>query len=150
MIQRERSECGILFCADYHSVKLCTYKVCPEGIQQRNMKNRDIYWRRYKIQETLCIGQLCLSPIQSRQLGTSHSSPNYHQLLHRIFLNFINGLKSIPFQRWFSFLEKPEVAGHQIWALGGAESPEWFDVSQKISRDMMHELALCHDEAANH
>ena len=30
--------------------------VCPEGIQPYNMKNRDIYWRRHMIQETLCIG----------------------------------------------------------------------------------------------
>ena len=33
----------------------------------------------------------------------------------------------------------------------GAESPGWFDVSQKTSaQDMMHELARCRDEAANH
>ena len=24
------------------------YEVCPEGIQPCNMKNRDVYWRRYK------------------------------------------------------------------------------------------------------
>ena len=29
------------------------------------MKNRDIYWKRYKIQETLYIGQWCLSPLRS-------------------------------------------------------------------------------------
>ena len=29
------------------------YKVCPESIQPHTMKNRDIYWRRYKVQETL-------------------------------------------------------------------------------------------------
>ena len=53
------------------------------------MKNRDIYWRRYKIQETLYIGQWWLSPLQSRHLGTSHSSPSCHQLPHCIFLNLI-------------------------------------------------------------
>ena len=36
------------------------YEVCPEGIQPRTMKNRDIYWRRYQIQETLYTGQ-CFS-----------------------------------------------------------------------------------------
>ena len=110
------------------------------------MKNRDIYCR-YKIQETLYIGQLCLSPLQSRHLGTSRSSPNHHQLPHRIFLNFINSLKSLPFQRWFEFWEKLEVTGHHIWA----ESPGWFDISQKKKKtsawDVMHEH--CHDEAAN-
>ena len=51
-----------------------THEVCPESIQPRTMKNRDIYWKRYKIQETLYTGQWCLSPLQSRNLGTSHSS----------------------------------------------------------------------------
>ena len=77
------------------------YEVCPEGIQLRNMKNGDIYWRRYKIQETLYTGQWCLSPLQCRHLGTSHSSPICHQLPQCIFLNLINSLKSLPFQRWF-------------------------------------------------
>ena len=86
-------------------------KVCPEGIQPCTMKNRDIYWRIHKIQETLYIGQwrLCLLP--SRHHGTSHSSPKCHQLPHGIFLNLISGPKSIPFQRWLQFWEKPEVVG---------------------------------------
>ena len=54
----------------------------------------------------------------------------------------------------FSLWEKPEVAGHQIWAVGGVgggESPGWFDVSSKnFAQDGMHEWAHCHDEAANH
>ena len=52
------------------------YVVCPEGIHPRTMKKRDIYWRRYKIQEILYIRQWCLSPLQSGHLGTPHSSPN--------------------------------------------------------------------------
>ena len=83
------------------------------------MKSRDIYWRRYQIQETLYIGQWHLSRLQSRHLGTSHSSPSCHQLPHLIFLNLIDGVKSLPFQRWFQFGEKPEVTGHQIWAVEG-------------------------------
>ena len=68
-------------------------------------------------------------PLQSRPLGTSHSSPNRHQLPCRIFLNLINDLKSLPFQRWFYFWEKPDRAPN----LGcrEAESPGWFAVSQK-------------------
>ena len=81
------------------------------------MKNRDIYWR-YKIQETLYIGQWHISPLQSRHLGTSHSSPSRHQLPYCVFLNLTDGLKSLPYQRWFKFREKPEDAGCQIWAVG--------------------------------
>ena len=77
------------------------YNFCPEVTQSCNMKNRDIYWRRYKIQETLYIGQWGLSPLQSRHIGTSHSSPKCHKLPHHIFLNLIDSLKSLPFQRWF-------------------------------------------------
>ena len=33
------------------------------------------------------------------KVGTSHSSPNCHQLPCYIFLNLINHLKSLPFQR---------------------------------------------------
>ena len=92
------------------------YEVCLEGIQPCNMKNRDICWGRYKIQETLCIGQWPLGP---QHLGTSHSSPNHHQMPHRIFLNLINSLRSLPFQRWLYFWEKLEVTGHQIWVVVG-------------------------------
>ena len=63
------------------------YKACPEGVQPRNMENRDIYWRRHKIQETLYILQWCLNSLQSRHLRTSHSSPNGHYLPSHIFLN---------------------------------------------------------------
>ena len=37
--------------------KTLLYEVCPESIQPYDMKNRDIYRRRYKVQETLYIGQ---------------------------------------------------------------------------------------------
>ena len=46
-------------------------------------------------------GQGLLSPLQSRHLGTSHSSPSHHQLPCCICLNLIDSLKSLPFQRWF-------------------------------------------------
>ena len=73
-----------------------------------------------KTQDTrnIVIGQWGLSPLQSKHLGTSHSSPNSHQLPCPILLNLINGLKSRLFQS-FSFWEKPEVTGHQVWAIGG-------------------------------
>ena len=90
---------------------LLTYEVCPESIQPCNMKNRDLYWRIYKVQETLYTGQWCLSPIQRRDIGTSHSSPTGHHLPHRIFLNLIDGLKSLPFERRFQVWGKPEAQG---------------------------------------
>ena len=103
-----------------------------------------------KTQETLYTGQGRLSPLPSKHLGTSHSSPNPHQLPCCIFLNLINGLPSLPFQRWFQFWEKQEVAGHWIW-LYGAESPGRCDVSPKNSSpNMMHEQMCCRDEAAKY
>ena len=89
------------------------------SIRLHAMKNRNIYWRRNKIQETLYIGHWCLSIFQSRHLGASHSSPNRHQLPWCILLNLIDGLKSLPFQRRFWFWKESEVSGYQIWAIGG-------------------------------
>ena len=73
---------------------------CPESLQHVLWKI-EIFIEEDTEQETLYIGPWCLSPFQSRHLGTSHSSPNCHQLSHCISLNLINGLKSVPFQRWF-------------------------------------------------
>ena len=66
---------------------LKVYDICPEGIQPCNMKNWDIYWRRYKIEETSYIGRH-LNPLQSGHLGTSHSCPNGHQLALLYFPEF--------------------------------------------------------------
>ena len=111
-----------------------TYEICLEGIQPCTMKNRDIYGRRYKIQETLYIGQWHLSLLQSRHLGTSHSSPNRHQLPRRTFLNLTDGLKSLSFQRWFWFWEKPAVTGHLIWAVEGLNHLDDLMFHQKTLR----------------
>ena len=48
---------------------------------------QDIYWRENKIQETLYTGQWHLSPHQSRQLGTSHSSPGVSSAVHKTLQN---------------------------------------------------------------
>ena len=79
------------------------YEVWPESIQPCNMKNRDIYWRRYKIKETLYIGQWHLSPLQSMHLGTSHSSPSCRQLPRCVFLNLTKVWNLFPFKGDFSF-----------------------------------------------
>ena len=113
------------------------------------MKNRDIYWRRYKIQETLHIRQWCLSPIQSRHLGTSQVSQSPS-----------SALSYFPESHWWSeisFLSKVisfgEARSLRVPNLGhtGAESRGWFDVSQKTSAwDVMHEQMCCHDKGAIH
>ena len=79
----------------------------------------DISWRKYKIQEALYIGQWCLSPLQSRHFGTSHSSPNHHQLTCCIFLNLTEGLKSLLFQRCFYFWKSQKLQGTKSVLQGG-------------------------------
>ena len=105
-----------------------------------------------KIQDTRNIytGQWYLSPPQCRHLGTSHGSPNTHQLPHHIFLNLINGLKSLPFQVIVVFGKARSCKAPNL-GCRGVESPGWFDVWPKNSaQDMMHERVRCRDEAANH
>ena len=47
----------IRYIQNYRTIYIYTYEVCPEGIQPYDMKNRDIYCRRYKRQETVYVGQ---------------------------------------------------------------------------------------------
>ena len=103
------------------------YEVCPEGAQPGNMKNRDIYWRRYQIQETLYIGQWHLSPLQSSTLGPhtvlpfAISSPIvFSWILSMVWNLFL-------FKGDFSFGKRQKLQGVKS-GLSGAESPGWFDV----------------------
>ena len=141
------------------------YKVCSESIQLCNMKETFIE-EDARFKKHCAWDNDASVPFKAGTLGPHTVLPvslllfktlckilwwNHHQLSLRIFLNCINGLKSLPFQRWFQFWEKPEVTGHQIWAVVETESPGRFDVSPKNSAwNMMHERALCRDEAANH
>ena len=124
------------------------HKVCPEGTEPCTMKNRDIYWRRYKIQETLYTGQWHLSPLQSRHLGTSHNSPDHYQLPHLFFLNLTNGLRSLPFQRWFQFLEKPESQGIKSGLQGDWVTWVIWCFTKKLCMKLSHKP--CPNEAAKH
>ena len=47
-------------------------------------------------------------------------------------------------------LEKPEVTGHQIWAVEGLSHLGDLMFANNSAQDMMHEQVCCHDEAANH
>ena len=100
------------------------------------------------MQETLDIGQWCLSRLQSRHFETSLSSSNCHQLPCCIFPNVTDSLKCLPFQWWFYFWEKPEVTGCQIWLYGGWCWVTWVIwCFAKISAwDVIHEQAWCHDK----
>ena len=130
------------------------------------MKDRDIFGRRYKIQETLYTGQWCLTPLQSRHLGTSHSSPSVSSTVQN---SLQNPLLESPSDAPSYFPESHQcseisslskvilVLGkakrHRAPNLGcsGAESPGWFGVLPKSSAwDVMHEPACCCDEAASH
>ena len=94
------------------------YEACPEGMQLCKMKKQRRLLKKIQDTSTLYIG-LPLSPLQSGHLGTSHRSPNGHQLPCCVFLNLINCLKPLLFQRWFQFWEKSEVSGCHIWAVVG-------------------------------
>ena len=114
------------------------------------MKNRDIYWRRFKIQETLYTEQWRLSPLQSRQLGTSQSSPNWHQLPCRVSWISFMVINLFPL-KVILILGKTRSYRAPNQGCRGAESPGWFDVLPKNSAwDVMHEWACCCDEAVNH
>ena len=121
-------------------------KACSHAI----WKLQTFFWRRYKIQETLHMEQWCLSPLQSKHLRTSHSSPNGHQLPPSHF----------PESHWrseISSLSKVtlilgKAGSHRVPYLGWrvAESPVWSDVSPKTLQDKWCMSGRCRDEDANH
>ena len=126
---------------------VCEKRRSFQNISSHVIWNTDIYWRRYKTQETLYIGQWHLSPLQSRILGTSHSSPNRHELPCDSFLDLTHGLKSHPFQRWFYFWEKTEVARCQIWALEGLSHLADLMFLRRTLHSELHRR-MCWDKAA--
>ena len=94
------------------------YKLCPKVPSH-------VLWKIETVIEK-DVGQWRLSSLQSRHLGTSHSSPSRHQLLRHISLNLINDLKSLPFQRWFKFWEKPGVIGGWVtWVIWCFPKKHW-------------------------
>ena len=128
------------------------------------MKNRDIYWERYKRQETLYVGQY-LSPLQISTLGLHPVLPTSLPLfktLQNSVLKFPSAvLWYFPESHWWSeissfsklILVLGKARRHRVPNLGsrGSESPRWFDILPKSSAwDVMHELACCCDGAANH
>ena len=119
-----------------------------QNVSSHVIWKRAIYWRRNKTQEILDIGQWHLSPFQSRHLGTSHSSPSRHELPCDSFLDLNHGLKSLPFQRWFYFWEKTEVARCQICAVEGLSHLADLMFLQGTLYSVLHECMCC-DKAAS-
>ena len=121
-----------------------------------------VIWKRHllkKVQETLCIGQWHLSPLQSRHLGTSHGSPSNSSAVQNILQNPLLGLLSavpLHYLESHQWSEIPSLS-KVILVLGkarsrrapnlgwrGAESLGWFGVLPKHSAwHMMHEQTPC-------
>ena len=122
---------------------LLVYKVGTESIQPCNMKNGDIYWRRYTKHCTqdsdalvpFIVGTLGPHTILPASLPLFKTLQtlcwNRHRRAHCIFLNCINSLTSLPFQRVIWVL----AGSHRASNLGSkeAKSPGWFDVSPKTT-----------------
>ena len=96
------------------------------------------------------IGLWCLSPLQSKHLGTWPVLPV--TISCSIIFSWISSTvwNLFPFKGDFSFGKSQKSQG-AISRLQGADSPGWFDVSPKNSaQEVIHERAHCCNEAANH
>ena len=96
------------------------YEVCPESILPCTMKNRDIYWRRCKIQETLYMAHWCLSTFQSRHLRAS------------VFP------ASLPL---FNTLQNPLLESPSAAPLYFPESHQWFEISSLSKVNLVFQRA---------
>ena len=70
------------------------YKFCPEGTQPCSMKNRNIYWKRYKTQETRNIVHRAMTP-QSPSKQAAWDLTQFSQLPSAALLYF-------PKSHWWS------------------------------------------------
>ena len=122
---------------------LRSHEVCLGSIYLHTMKNRDIYWRRCKIQETLYIGQWCLSPLQSRELWGLHivlpiaiTCPIKYSWISSTVWNLF------PFKDEFSFGKSQKPQGTKSELYGGLSHTDDLTFHQKT--------AWRRDEAASH
>ena len=108
---------------------------CPRSIHPYNMKNRNIYWRRYEIQERLYIGQCCLSSPRSRYFGTLQGSPSVSSTVQNTvqnsllespsvapsyFLESHQQCKISSFSKVILVLGKARSPGHRVWLTGSS------------------------------
>ena len=124
------------------------YDVCPEGIQPCYMKNRNIYWRRYKKH---CTKDNDTSvPFKVGTLGP-----------HTVLPIASAALSYFPESHWWSeilslskvILVWGKARNHREPNLGVGELSHLGDfiIHPKLcTQDVMHEQVCCHEEAANH
>ena len=118
-----------------------------------------------KIQETLYIGQWCLSPFQSRHLGASHISPRVSSTVQKTlknpFLELPSAAQSYFLEsHWWSeisslskvilVLEKARSQGCQICAVGGWVTWVIWCFTKNLCMRCNAWVAHCHDEAVDH
>ena len=98
--------------------------------------------------KTLYIRQWCLSPLQSRHLGTSHSSPSRCQLPYFPESHRWSEISSLS----KGILVLGTARSHRASNLGHRGWVTWvvWCFTKNSARDVMHEWACCPDEAANH
>ena len=127
------------------------------------MKNRDTYWRWYKIQETLYMGQWHLSPLQSRHLGTSHSSPSTYCTVQNTAKSCVGTAISspsyfpeltvwnlFPFKGGFSFGKSQKLQGTKSGLQQGWVTCMIWCFTKKLCTRCDAWAVCCCDEAANH
>ena len=80
---------------------------------------RDIYWRRYGIQETVDIGQWLLGYLQHRHLGTSYCPP--YVISCSVMFSWISLMiwNQFPFKGDFSFRKSQKLQGTKYGLWGG-------------------------------
>ena len=121
----------------------------PGSIEPYAMTNRDMYWRRCKIQETLLIRQWHLSPLQSKHLGTSYSVLLIALSCPLVFSISLMVWNVFPFRGDFSLGKTRSHRGPNL-GCRRAESPGCLLFHKKTARDVMQKQLHCCDEAANH
>ena len=135
--------------------KLCSGRRKPQTTSMRSVQKLSSHMLRKrhllkKIHDARnIVHKTMTSQSPSKQIYWDLTQFYCHQLPCCSFLNFIVGLKSLHFQRWFQFWEKPEVTGHQIWLLGLSHLGDLM-FCKNSAREVIPEWAGCCDKAANH
>ena len=117
------------------------------GIQPCTMNTRDIYWRWYKVQETLYIGQWCLSTLQRRHFWTSHK---FSQLPSAALLYFPDFPEISSISKVILVFGKARSCSAPNLGCRGLSHLGDLMFHQNSTWDTMHERALCPDKTANH
>ena len=128
------------------SFKLVTYTRSVQQVSSHVVWKIEVF-----IEEDTKYKKCCtsgnVSVFDSRSIGTSHSSPNHHQLPCCIFQNLITEISSL--SKVILVLRKARSSRASNLGCNWSEPTGWFDVSQKKPAwDVM--WVCCRDEAANH